>query len=87
MSFSAHRRNALDMERLLDHRASHARSCALCVAQKYRVRRSVVIELVRQACGVELMVVGTEHEIAAAVAVLTDLKLRGLDEAIGHENV
>lgn len=79
MLFSAHRRDALNQSLAMNYRASHARSCALHVAQKYKVKRSVVIALVRQKCGVDLMAVTNDEDIAPAMDALAYLKLRGLD--------
>ena len=79
MSFSAHRRDALDKTLPLNYRASHARSCAVHVAEKYKVNRSVVIDLVKERCGVDLMSVNTDEEIALAVEMLSYLKVHGLE--------
>jgi hypothetical protein len=78
MSFSAHRRDALNSDLPLHNRASHARSCAVHVAQKWRVKRSVVLYAVYQKCGVDLSVVGADIEIEKAIRALEDLKLQGL---------
>lgn len=83
MSFSSNRRDALDSTLPLKHRASHARSCAVRVSEKYGVKRDVVIDLVRQACGVDLNSVGSESEIVAAIEVLNALRLRGLESHPG----
>ncbi|WP_220753174.1 hypothetical protein [Shewanella sp. KT0246] len=48
MSFSSSRKRALDTSRPIAYRASSARSCAVCVSEKYRVKRSVILEQVRQ---------------------------------------
>jgi hypothetical protein len=50
----------------------------MLVGQKWPVRRSVILELVRQACGVDLEVPGTDSDLSAAVAVLVELKVNGL---------
>lgn len=54
MSFNSHRRKLLDESEPLEHRASHARSCALHVANKLGLEREVVIELVASETGVSL---------------------------------
>jgi len=54
MSFNSHRRKLLNESEPLEHRASHARSCALHVANKLGVKREAVIELVSQRTGVSL---------------------------------
>jgi len=48
------------------------------VAEKWRVKRSVVLKAVHQKCGVDLTAVGTNNEIEPAIRVLEDLKLHGL---------
>src|SRR5262245_29282922 len=78
MSFSAHRRDALDRDLPLSNRASHARSCAVHVAEKWRIKRSVVLIAVHQRCGVDLTAVGADVEIETAIRVLEDLKVHGL---------
>lgn len=80
MSYSAHRRGALDPETPINHRMSHARSCAMLMGQKYHVHRDVVIETVRLACGVNLTVSGTESEIVEAVRALDAIKTNGLPD-------
>lgn len=54
MSFNSHRRKLLDESEPLEHRASHARSCALNVANKLGLEREVVIDLVASQTGVSL---------------------------------
>lgn len=48
------------------------------VGQKYRVPRSVILDIVRQACGTDLTRPATEAELAAAVCELERLKRDGL---------
>ncbi len=45
MSFNSHKRKVLDESEPLQHRASHARSCALHVANALGLERDAVIEL------------------------------------------
>jgi hypothetical protein len=78
ISYSSNRRDALDASLPIGHRASHARSCAVLVAEKYRVKRSAVIDLVKERCGVDLTAVVSDEEIAHAVEILDDLKARGI---------
>lgn len=78
MSFSSHRRDALDSALPLPHRQSHARSCAMLMGQKYRVHRSVILDLVRRACGTDLTRQATEAELVAAVQALERIKVVGL---------
>jgi hypothetical protein len=79
MSFSAHKRDALDATMPLNHRMSHLRSCAMLMGQKYRVPRSAVIQRVRQLCGVDIMVLGAEPDIQRAMAALVRIKECGSD--------
>jgi hypothetical protein len=59
-------------------RMSHARSCAMLVGQKWGVRRSVILRIVQQRCGVDLLVPGTDGDLDSALPVLVDLKDGGL---------
>jgi hypothetical protein len=81
VSYSANRRNALDAAQPMDWRAHSARSCAVLVAEKHGVKRSVVLSLVVQRCGVDLLVVKNDAEIRDAFAVLDELRVRGVDSA------
>ncbi len=74
VSFSSHRRNALDVAQPFVHRASLARSCAMLVARKLRVRRDVILEPVKLLCGVDMTAPGRDADIATAIAVLEDLR-------------
>jgi hypothetical protein len=78
MSYQTHRRIALDPEQPLVIRMSHARSCALRVGRKWGVRRSVVLDAVRDRCGVNLKIPGTDEDLTKALAVLTELRENGL---------
>lgn len=64
MSFSSNRKVVFDESQPLVHRASHARSCALHVANKLGVRRSVVLAEVVRLAGVDL-----DHPVDAASMV------------------
>ena len=81
VSYSSNRRNALDGGQPLAHRASRARSCANLVAQKFKVHRDVVVERVRALSGVDMNSIARDVDIVAAMAVLEDLRNRG----VGHE--
>jgi hypothetical protein len=81
VSFSAHRRDALNPNLPIAHRLSHARSCAMLMGQKYKMHRSVIINLVRRSCGVDLMGLANEAEIVEAVRVLDKIKAYGPDAA------
>jgi hypothetical protein len=74
MSFSSHRRKFLDETEPLEHRASHARSCALHVANKLGLKREAVIELVAQQTGVSLHQPGSEASLLMAFEALEVLR-------------
>jgi len=78
VSFSSHRRDALNSALPLPHRQSHVRSCAMLMGQKYSVRRSVVLDLIQRACGADLNLPATEGELVAAMHVLERIKAVGL---------
>jgi hypothetical protein len=78
MSFSSNRKDALDPQLPLNHRASHARSCAMAVAEKYKVKRSVVLDLVQKASGVDLLEITNEREIETAIEALEAIRRGGL---------
>jgi hypothetical protein len=69
---------ALDPDRPIPHRMSHARSCAVHVSQKYRVHRDVVLDQVRDMTGIDLTVPQGEDGIQRAVAALDALKATGI---------
>jgi len=50
----------------------------MLVAQKLRVHRDVVIERVRQACGVDMYAMGSDTDITAVISVLEDLRFARL---------
>jgi hypothetical protein len=83
MSYSANRRDSLNVNLALVQRASHLRSCAVLVAEKFGVKRSVVLDLIKARCGVDPLAIGSEAEIGRAIEVLDDLKTRGLDAQDG----
>jgi hypothetical protein len=74
-SFEAHRRIALDPQRPLDHRMSHARSCALVVGRRRGEARSVILARVRDTCGVDLLVPATDEQLIDALGVLEALSM------------
>lgn len=78
MSYSSHRQDALDPRLPAPHRQSHARSCAMLLGHKYRVRRSVILDLVRQECGIDLTRPASEADLIAAVRALDWIKVEGL---------
>ena len=74
MSFSSHRRKLLDKTAPFEHRASHARSCALHVANKLGLKREAVIELVAQQTGVSLHQPRSEASLLNALEALEALR-------------
>ena len=78
MSFNSHRRKVLDETDSLDHRASHARSCALHVANKLGLEREVVIELVASQTGVSLHSPGSATHLIAAFEALERLLFKSV---------
>jgi hypothetical protein len=78
VSYSANRRDALDPALPIAHRMSHARSCAMLMGQKYWVPRSVILDLVRRTCGVDLTAPASDPEIAEAIGALDRIKAGGL---------
>jgi hypothetical protein len=77
VSYSTNRRDALNPDLPTAQRISHARSCAMLVSQKYRVHRSVILDLVRRSCGVDLTASASESGIVEAIATLDRIKADG----------
>jgi hypothetical protein len=74
MSYSVHRRKVADATVPLEHRASHARSCALHVANKLAVKRSAVLEHVKRQTGVDLDMPDSDEALAVAFASIEALR-------------
>ena len=74
MSYSVHRRIVADATVPFEHRASHARSCVLHVANKLAVKRSAVLQHVKQQTGVDLDMPGSDEALAVAVASIEALR-------------
>ena len=55
MSFNSHQRKVRDERLPLPHRASHARSCALHLANRLGVTREEVIQRIQKRSGVDLL--------------------------------
>ena len=79
MSYSNHKRLALDASRPLAHRASNVRSCAVHVSQKLRVRRSEIIERVLKLSGVDLCNIQEEQELLRGLSSLDSLRFPTLN--------
>jgi hypothetical protein len=78
MSYSTHRRQSLDSSIPLGHRISHVRSCAVHMAQKYGVRRSVILERIGIMDGYEEGAYPTSAEIEATIGKLDEIKKNGI---------
>lgn len=78
MSYSAHRRQSLDSSIPLEHRLSHVRSCAVHMAQKYGVRRSVILERIGIKDGYEGGIYPTPADVEAAIGKLDEIKKNGI---------
>ncbi len=76
MSFNSHRRKLLDESEPLEHRASHARSCALHVAKKLGLEREAVIELVASQTGVNLLNLESPNHLIVALEALERIRLQ-----------
>lgn len=74
MSFSSHRRKVLDGEESLEHRASHARSCALHVANKLGISREAVIDRVLCLSGVSLHLPKDAERLLTAFSLLEKIR-------------
>lgn len=78
MSFNSHKRKVLDESLPLLHRASHARSCALLVAQKFSLKRESIIDLIKLNTGVDLNSPQSATELLIALTALDELRLSRL---------
>ena len=74
MSFNSHRRKLLDESEPLEHRASHARSCALHVANKLGLKREAVIELVADKTGVNLNKPDSASQLLVALEAMEEIR-------------
>lgn len=74
MSYSSNRRLVNDESLPLAHRASHARSCALHVANKLGVNREAIIDLVAQQSGVSLHKPQSSSELLAGLKALEAIR-------------
>lgn len=78
MSYSSHRKQSLDTGLPVRHRLSHVRSCAVCVAEKYRVGRSVILQLIAIADTYEEHELPSSRHIEDAVRALDEIRTSGL---------
>ena len=85
MSFSANKRDALDVTMPVAHRMSHLRSCAVLVAEKYRVPRSIIIERVARIAGVDITQAASDADIERAAAALQRLNDHGVHESDSNQ--
>jgi hypothetical protein len=75
MSFNSNRRATLDEKLPLEHRASHARSCAIHVANKLGLERDAVIDLVLVKAGVDLHHPNSGAELLLAIDAMEALRI------------
>jgi hypothetical protein len=75
MAYTAHRRIARDDCESFVRRASSARSCALHVAEKLGVPRSIIIRIVAERTGTDLMRPESAEAILAAIEYLELLRM------------
>lgn len=73
MSHNSHRNAVLDESSPLAHRASHARSCAIHVANRLGLRRDDVIRQVEASTGVDLAHPASVEDLLLAFDVLERL--------------
>jgi hypothetical protein len=78
MSYSANMRDARDDRLPLRHRISHLRSCANHMAQKYRVPRSVVLELINIKAKYATNELPSPEVLLQAASMLDQIKRDGL---------
>jgi hypothetical protein len=74
MSYSSHRREALNPETPVAHRRSHARSCARLVSQKFSIHRGIDLARVSTLTGVDLLTEATEEQVDRAMSCLEALR-------------
>ena len=74
MSFNSHKRKLLYDSAPLEHRASHARSCANHVANALGLDRQQVFDLVVQWTGVDLDRPGGTPQLLSALAALEAMR-------------
>lgn len=74
MSFNSHKRKLLDDSEPLEHRASHARSCANHVANALGLGRQDVFDRVAKLTGVDLNRPGGVPQLLSALATLEALR-------------
>lgn len=74
MSYNSNRRALLDASLPLGHRVSHARSCALHVANKLGVKREDVMERVAQKTGGDPNRPANPEELLAAFEMLESMR-------------
>jgi len=78
MSFNSSRRKSLDETLPLQIRASHARSCALHVAEKLKLTRETVIAEVVERIGIDLRNLESSESILTAIECLDKLRKGGV---------
>lgn len=78
MSFNSHRLKVLNESEPLKHRTSHARSCALHVANVLNLERGAVIELAAKETGMNLHNPESAAHLIAAFEALERIRHQAL---------
>jgi hypothetical protein len=74
MSFTSDKRKLLDEALPLQIRASHARSCALRIAEKLGINREKVIEAINLRTGVDLNNPARADDLLVAIKFMEELR-------------
>ena len=75
MSHNSSRNKVLDDSRPLEHRASHARSCAIYIARRIGRSRDDVLAIVRDRTGVDLTKPGSADELLRGFEAMEALQV------------
>ncbi|MGC4002905.1 MAG: hypothetical protein QM811_07135 [Pirellulales bacterium] len=68
----------------LQHRFSHARSCAVHLSWKFRVSRETILDTVRRHCGIALDRVTSEGDLLQAMTLILHIKANGLESSLNE---
>ena len=75
MSFSSHKRQVINEQVVLSHRASHARTCENYVANQLGKARTEILLAVQMHTGVDLEQIKHEADLLLAFAALEAMRL------------
>ena len=75
MSFSSHKRQVMNEQILLSHRASHARSCVNHVANQLGKTRKDILLAVQMQTGIDMEQIACEADLLLAWAALEAMRL------------